>query len=246
MKYLQSKSFVVLGLALSFALCSHAVAQTTGESDQKEKAKQETKKKEAPRELNPNLTIIARAMTMVQGNTPLIKELELLDYQIKQMQQLQYDMAKAMAEISKSNVGKDRNERIDALNNYYRDYEIKLGEILLPHQLKRLKQITFQSVAMDAKGNLDYTRLLFDRSVMKALDVDIKTFEKLRAKTIEERQKLNEEIERLKRESEERILAVLDKEKRLKLETMLGERFDFEGYRLGSGGRFSKVTKEDK
>ena len=212
-----------------------------GQSETKQAVRQDDKKPTKIRFVDPELQIVSRAMAMVQGNKPVIAELEILDYQVKQMQELQYEFRKESSEVSRDSAKLDRNGRIDAIEKLYATYDKKIGEILLPNQAKRLKQLAFQSVAIDDKtGTINIPRLLFLNGVRDKLEITPELSEKIRLKTAEENERIMKKMLELREESMQNILGVLSKEQRDKLDSMIGNPFDFEGYRMGQGGRFSK------
>ena len=213
----------------------------SGQTESKRSVKQDDKKSAKIRYVDPDLQIVSRAMAMLPGNRPVIKDLEILDYQVAQMKELQYEFRKASSDVSRDSAKLDRDGRIEAMENLYKEYDEKMGDILLPDQHKRLKQIAFQSVAVDPQtGTINVPRLLFLSGVRDKLAIDGKMSDKIREKTQEENERIKKKMLEMREESIKNILSVLSKEQREKLETMIGDPFDFQGYKMGQSGRFSK------
>ena len=226
--------------------CSSWSEIAFGQTVSNKTVKQDDKKSAKIRYIDPNLQIVSRAMSMLPGNKPVIKDLEILDYQVAQMKELQYEFRKESSQISRETAKLDRNGRIEAMENLYADYDKKMGDILLPNQHKRLKQIAFQSVAIDPKtGTINVPRLLFLNGVRDKLSIDGKVADKIREKTKEENDRLMQKMMELREESIQNILGVLSKDQREKLDDMIGDPFDFKGYSMGESGRFSKGNAGD-
>jgi hypothetical protein len=127
----------------------------------------------------------------------------------------------------------------------------KLAEILLPNQLKRLNQIYVQVAGTAALNDADIAKELgiTDEQREKMATVRIENAEAMRAQFAEfrdlEPEQRRAKVEELRKQGDEKLLAVLNDEQKKKFEEMKGEKFDlpegalrggFGGGRGGPGG----------
>jgi hypothetical protein len=139
---------------------------------------------------------------------------------------------KAMAEF------RARREKETAAAN------AKLGEILLPHQIARLEQISLQQrMRMLGMG------VLVDPKVAAKLSLTDEQNKKVAAQSeaagarIRElfqggnREGAREKMEQIRKESDEKFLAVLTADQKAQFEKMKGETFQMPEGAFGSGGR---------
>lgn len=114
----------------------------------------------------------------------------------------------------------------------------KLEEVLLPEQLERLEQISIQSRGPRAledpaiAAKLNFT----DEQKTKMEDVRSKSGERMRALfSSGDRDKMREGFEKLRKESEEEVLAVLTADQRKQFEEMKGKPFELPEGSFGRG-----------
>jgi hypothetical protein len=125
------------------------------------------------------------------------------------------------------------------------DADMKVGKLLDPQQYKRLKQIQYQSrlrvgigVAL-SRGELASELEVTEEQKDRLLEVRAETDRELR-----------EKIEQLRKEAEDKILAVLSTEQQARFKDLVGEPFEFRrGGRGGPGrdgerGRFEDRGRE--
>lgn len=153
------------------------------------------------------------------------KELEILDDQVQSLQ-------KASQEIA---------EKVTALGN------AKVAELLLPHQVKRLKEISLQR-SLRFRGVSDALTAADVAAQLKLTDEQKK---KLNAQNEENRTKMGElfrsgnregmreKMESMRKESEEKALAVLSADQKAAFEKLKGKPFEsgFGGGQRGGGNR---------
>lgn len=178
------------------------------------------------------------------GNEKVQKELELVDEQKADLKKLGEDaqakMREAMTgfnfrEASEADRTKLR-EKTEALT---KDARKKVDEILIPDQVKRLKEISLQ-----VRG----TRALGDPEIVAALTITAdqtaaieKVREDMGPKYREafggSREENEKKMAELRKESTDKTLAVLSATQREKFEKMKGEKFDIDPNELrGPGG----------
>lgn len=154
------------------------------------------------------------------GNPSVQKDLELLDSQVEQI----YVMHAAWAEETQTSMNDLRSGKISG-EEYTQNLitakaarEKILDSLLLPHQAKRLAQITTQAEI----GNKGTAEAITGMNLSERLGISEGQRNELleRSKKIEKR--LADEIARLKREAKKELLAVLTSEQRTKLHEMTG------------------------
>lgn len=144
------------------------------------------------------------------------KELELLDNQVEQLQGVRenVDMRSVFEGLRELPRDQRREKMQEAMQRVREKIEDKVGEILLPHQLKRLKQLEVQYAMRGAAG-------ILRGSVAEQLGISETQSEELREKHRE-----------LRREMEKQLQADLIKQltpaQQKKLKGLMGEPFTFE------------------
>lgn len=179
-------------------------------------------------------------MEAIQG------EIELVDDQREEIEALQEELWSEMRERMSSvrNLEPEqRRERFAELRTEMEaqreQFQERIEAVLLPQQLKRLKELQVQSGARrSGQGSLG---ILQNDAVLEELGIDAEKRAELEAKTEEVLAKLQTKIKKLKAEAEEEILSVLSSEQRKKFREKVGESFDFDAGNnanfAGRGGR---------
>ena len=174
------------------------------------------------------------------------KEIELVDDQKEQVRKLNEEQQTAMREafagfrdLSEDERRKRGEELRGKMEAQQKEVRAKLDEILLPHQSERLKQISIQ-----VRG----TSALADPAVAEELGLTEDQKQKIRQVGEEMRASFQggnreggrERFEAMRKEAEEKTLAVLTAEQKTKLEQMKGEAFELDRSQLfgrrGPGG----------
>ncbi|MEZ6093085.1 MAG: hypothetical protein R3C03_02435 [Pirellulaceae bacterium] len=176
------------------------------------------------------------------GNPKVQEELELVDDQLEEVQGLQDEMGTAMRELFQSmrDSGGDRQQMFEQMRekmtDLSKDFEADLEEILLPEQLKRLKQLNVQ---MQARGRGGAgTGLLDNEDLKRELDITSDQEEKMREAAEKAQEMVREETAKIQKKALDQVLSVLSSEQRKKYEEMVGDSFDFGGFGgFGRGGR---------
>ena len=179
----------------------------------------------------------------------VVAELELVEDQVEALNDLQDDMRNIFRDSFSGMRDKFRDENADreALMEEVRDkiqsemknVESELNEILLPHQVARLEELSFQMQA----SRSGTTGLLNNEKVKERLGLTDAQIEEVKAKSEEVQKDLNAKIEKLREEARDEILSVLSTDQQAQIKTMMGDNFEFEqrggrgGDRGGAGGR---------
>lgn len=178
-------------------------------------------------------------------NESVMTEIELVDEQKDEIQtiqdELRQEMRERMEEMRDSDMS--REERREAFMGMREEMEERQEEIeqqiegvLLPEQLKRLKQLEIQRSARRTGGGA--MGVLASDELMEKLGIDEEQRKKLEEKAAEVKKKLQERIKKLTKEAEDDILSVLSPSQRKEFREKIGESFEFEdgNDRRGRGG----------
>ena len=174
----------------------------------------------------------------------VVAELELVDDQVEALNDLQSEMRDIFRDSFSGMRDKFRDKDADreALMQEVRDkiesemktVESELNEILLPHQVARLEELSFQMQA----SRSGTTGLLSSSKVKERLGLTDDQIDEVKAKSVEVSQDLNAKIEKLREEARDEILSVLSTDQQAQIKKMMGDSFEFEqrGGRGGAGG----------
>lgn len=176
------------------------------------------------------------------------QEIELMDDQREQVQALAQEMrdqireeARGMFQGMRDLSREERRAQFDELRSHVEkmqsSMEGRLDQVLLPHQLDRLKQIDLQ--ARVQRGGAD---ALTEGKLAETLGLTDAQREQLRQRAEEVQRELEEKIGQLRVEARGKLMEVLTPEQRTQLESMLGEEFAVPddpggGRQFGFGGR---------
>lgn len=173
-------------------------------------------------------------------NEKVREELELVDSQIRELEDLQQKMGEKMQELFRDmrNTGGDMRQAFEELRpkmeEMTKDLEQDIDEILTPDQRRRFKQL-YNQTRIRGFGGVGQGMLDNDE-IKKELNITSEQEEKLREEAKKAQDFLNEETAKLRKKAMERILGVLTAEQRKKYEEMVGEEFDFGQPQFGPFG----------
>lgn len=169
-------------------------------------------------------------------------ELELVEDQVDSIRELQKDARDIFRESFSGMREKFRAPDVDRealmaeiqdkIREEMKSVDEKISEILLPHQMDRLKEISFQ--AESQRGGTQ--GLLNNEKMKEALNITEEQLEQVKAKAAEVQEALQKKIEQAREDAQQEILSVLTPEQQAKIKELLGESFKFEE-RRGWGGR---------
>jgi Spy/CpxP family protein refolding chaperone len=167
------------------------------------------------------------------------QEIELMDDQLQELEAIAEEirgemrgMFEGMGELSRE----ERQARFDEIRGRAEELQTKaegrVQQVLLPHQMDRLKQIELQSRIQRGGATA-----LTEGEMAQTLGLTNAQQEQLRQRSAEVQQELQEKIRQLRVEARGKLMEVLTPEQKAKLETMLGEEFSLPD-QPGGGGRF--------
>lgn len=155
------------------------------------------------------------------------KELELVDAQREQLKQMKRefgDEIRSKIDGIMKNPAEDKSQIADVLKDINQRKKNRLAEILLPHQVDRLKQISLQAHVNQA--GLD--RALASKALMEELGIDENQQTELAKKAEQLNKEFNEKVAQLKSNLRDELLNELKPEQREKMRQLLGSKFEFE------------------
>ena len=184
------------------------------------------------------------------------KEIELLDDQKAKLKAFSDELRAEMEKQRDQYRDLSPEERMAKFNEARKEYgakvTAKVNEILLPHQVDRVKELAVQRLGLMALGDPDVQEKLKisedQKEKMKAVRESISNtmremFAGMRDLDEEARRKkfgeIREKMDKIRSETEAKVLDILTSEQKGGLEKMKGKKFDFpEGMGFGgSGGR---------
>lgn len=186
----------------------------------------------------------------------VVAELELVDDQVEALNDLQDEMRNIFREsfsgmrekFSDKNVDRESlmQEIRDKIQSEMASVETELNEILLPHQVTRLEELSFQMQASRSGTQ----GLLTNPKVKERLGLTDDQIHEVEEKAEQVRADLEKKIEDLRASARDEILSVLTSDQQAKIKEMMGDSFEFEqrggrdrggrgrgGDRAGRGGR---------
>ncbi len=154
------------------------------------------------------------------------KDLELVGDQLDQVRSLQNDFAAKLKEklgdLSKGGINPGRFDGIGELVKQSReDQKVRMKELLLPHQIDRLKQVALQK-HMNSAGTAG---ALTDSSVAEALGISDEQKDRLKEKAKEIKADLAKKMEQLKEDAKTQLLQELTPAQREQLKEMTGAKY---------------------
>lgn len=162
------------------------------------------------------------------------KELELLDDQIEQLQKLAEGQREKMREAFQGTQDLSREERMqkfqELMQKNREDQDKEIAGVLLPHQMKRLKQIQFQ---MRSRGGIG--RAAGNEELAKELGITDAQKEKLQAKAQELEEEIRQQLNELREKAQNELLSILTPTQQAKWKEMAGEPFEMEMQRPQPG-----------
>ncbi len=154
------------------------------------------------------------------------KDLELVGDQLTQLQDLQKSfgakMKEQMGDISKGKFDPERMKGLGELAKRLKEeQQSKMKDLLLPHQVDRLKQISVQR-HMEMAGTAG---ALASDKLAEELGITDEQKERLKKRSQEITTEMQAKMEKVKDEAKEQLLQELTADQRAKLKALTGEKF---------------------
>lgn len=170
------------------------------------------------------------------ANDQMVNELDMLPDQKEKLDKLRSEVQTKTTDAYKSINFNDlkpeerTGKYYEVINKIGDDTAKEVEKILLPHQIKRLKQIMTQT-KLQQLGYGGGAAVLGGDELAKELGITDEQREELRKKEEEVRQELQKKTQefykKLQEESREKIFSVLTPAQRKKLDELMGEKFEW-------------------
>ena len=153
------------------------------------------------------------------------KDLELLDDQVAQLQKLAEGRRDQMRDLFSGLRDVPQEQRGEKMRELFQksqqDLEAEVGKILLPHQMKRAKQLEMQLRLRGGLGRLG------DQTAQE-LGLTDEQKEKLRGKSDQLEEEIRKKIAELRTQAQNELLKMLTPAQQAKWKDMVGEPFEFQ------------------
>lgn len=153
------------------------------------------------------------------------KDLELLDDQVAQLEKLAEGRREQMRELFSGLRDVPQEERgakmRELVQKAQKDLEADVGKILLPHQMKRAKQLVTQMQMRGGRGMLS-------EPIAQDLALTDAQKEQLQAKSAQLEEEARKKLAELRAQSQNELLKVLTPAQQAKWKEMVGEPFEFQ------------------
>ncbi len=180
-------------------------------------------------------------LDMLRGDD-VRKELQLVDDQISKLEALQEKSREQMQQFFQGGFQNFRDlseeERRaqfakiqETMQKQNEETQKEVDAILLPHQTKRLKQLTTQR-RLRAGGS---TNVMSADQVAELLSLTDAQKAELKEKAEQIQKELRDKLAELRKDAEADLLSVLTPEQRIQLKDMVGEPFEFQQQQFGGG-----------
>lgn len=151
------------------------------------------------------------------------RDLEMVDDQYKELQTASQAIQKRAGEQLRSLDFSDRENLMEQIRKMRSSAEEELNSLLLPHQVKRLRQIRFQSQVR----RKTLVGILTSDPVMSDLDISDTQADELKDAEKEIREEMEKEIKKLREKAKNKLLARLKPKQKKEVEEMIGDSYDF-------------------
>ncbi len=196
-----------------------------------------------------------------ESNPYLTRELELVDFQQKELQAIKKEMQaeyNQMMQEYRQSYRKDNYQQAQAeyrekLQEYKERYLDRVEEVLVPHQEKRLEQVVRQQKALYARGggasSRYYTRRdEFDLPMLLAEELELseKELEIVKTAIKESRLEMEDELKRIREESIRKVINSLPPDKRRRFDDLVGQPYDFSAARRAISKSYEERRRKER
>lgn len=170
-------------------------------------------------------------------NKQVQKELDLVDEQtteiteqLKGLMKFRNELAAELREMKTAGEAeqaliKRRDEMQEELKVQKKKVESQVLDVLLPHQQKRLREVSAQFVTREAMKQSKVSTGLLTPQMLEYLDVDDEQAERIEKRAEEIRKRLTGKIDKLKKEALEDLMKELSAKQKKKYRNLMGEEF---------------------
>jgi hypothetical protein len=166
-------------------------------------------------------------------------ELELLDGQMEELRELAEKRGEQMREMFSGMQDLSREERMqrfqelrEKMQDAQKDAEKEIERVLMPHQVKRARQLAFQ---LRMRGGVG--RAMMSDEIAEEFGITDSQREKIREKAQQLEEELRKKMTQLREEAQKELLNELTPQQQAKWKEKVGEPFEFQDQmrRFGAG-----------
>ncbi len=163
-------------------------------------------------------------------------ELELLDSQVEELTKVRDDLMQQFRELMAPDENLSMQDRMqrgrEMMEKAQGEMEKKLGQVLLPHQKRRLDQLNSQ---MALRGG--FFRGLTSEQLADDFNITAQQRERLRTKAEQLEAELRQKIAELRKQAQSELLKELTPAQQAQVRERFGEPFDFQRFEMPQFGR---------
>jgi hypothetical protein len=146
------------------------------------------------------------------------RDIELTESQFADLERIRKEYSRRVKDLNEKH---PNGVPLEEFREFYGDLDawvlVEMRSVLLPHQVKRIEQVTFQRI-QDEKG---IEGLFATRSFRQHVGISVEQYERLLARAKEEQSKLEEAIEKAREKAFENTLNVLRDEQQEQIRELL-------------------------
>ena len=203
-----------------------------------------------PPEYKVNPDFLVQQLFSISHSKVLMKELEIVDSQAKELSRISLDYQKLLMAVNQANQeiilkaqqeGRKVNydEFQKPLVEVTKEMEMELEEILLPHQVKRIKQLAVRQQLVVLSGYSD--DLSYPLALAKSMGLSGAELKELKEMVSQTRAEYEEKVKKLQEDARDKILKSLPDDKREIYLDIVGEPFDFDASQRSLRGAFNTI-----
>lgn len=167
------------------------------------------------------------------ANPRVREDIEMVDDQYREFQERQRTLQKEMADQLRQIDFTDSENLPSQIKEIRDSAEREMNELLLPHQVKRLRQLRMQSLLQ----RRDLVQVLTADPIKSDLKITDEQAQELREYQVQMQEDIQREIAKIQDKARSRLLSKLNPSQKKEIEDMIGETFVFQNSRGYSKGK---------
>ena len=167
------------------------------------------------------------------SNPRIREDIEMVDDQYREFQDRQRTLQKEMADQLREIDFTDTENLASQIKEIRDSAEREMDELLLPHQVKRLRQLRMQSLLQ----RRDLVQVLTSDPIKSDLKITDEQSQELRDYQVQMQEDLQREMAKLQDKARSRLLSKLNPSQKKEVEEMIGDTFVFQNTRGNAKGK---------
>ncbi|MGY8749637.1 MAG: hypothetical protein ACKVHR_16465 [Pirellulales bacterium] len=173
------------------------------------------------------------------SNPRVREDIEMVDDQYREFQERQLTLQQEMADQLRQIDFTDTKNLPSQIKEIRNSAEREMNELLLPHQVKRLRQLRMQSLLQ----RRDLVQVLTADPIKSDLEITDEQSQELRDYQVQMQEDLQREIAKLQDKARSRLLSKLNPSQKRQVEEMIGDTFVFKDSVDKAEGKAGKRSK---